>query len=184
MRERAHAGTHACTCIGACGVEGLGGRGGGGTRCNIREHASHPFITAVHVLLYMCTCMHLCLHSTARVHALRRRIEGHQGVALDDLVYIMTQLARQAEHEGFDKVFGAAEAATRAIEVRTRVCTCLCLLPLVRHGRADTCARSLGGHAVCAPSSHPPCAHAAMAGMCPCRSRGRCLRSPSSWWRR
>jgi len=46
------------------------------------------------------------------------RIEGHQGVALDDLVYIMTHLARQAEADGFEKVFNAAEAATKAIEVR------------------------------------------------------------------
>jgi len=44
------------------------------------------------------------------------RISGQPGVALDDLVYIMTRLARQAESEGFDKVFAAAEAATAAIE--------------------------------------------------------------------
>mmetsp|Transcript_15119 Transcript_15119/g.26252 ORF Transcript_15119/g.26252 Transcript_15119/m.26252 type:complete len:433 (+) Transcript_15119:125-1423(+) len=44
------------------------------------------------------------------------RIKGQPGVALDDLVYIMTRLARQAESEGFDKVFAAAEAATHAIE--------------------------------------------------------------------
>ncbi|KAJ9517518.1 hypothetical protein QJQ45_025002 [Haematococcus lacustris] len=44
------------------------------------------------------------------------RITGQPGVALDDLVYIMTRLARQAESDGFDKVFAAAEAATVAIE--------------------------------------------------------------------
>jgi len=40
------------------------------------------------------------------------RIEGTPGVALDDLVYIMTRLARQMEEDGFDKVFAAAEEAT------------------------------------------------------------------------
>ncbi|KAG2485513.1 hypothetical protein HYH03_015786 [Edaphochlamys debaryana] len=39
-------------------------------------------------------------------------IAGRQGVALDDLVYIMTRLARQAETDGVDKVFAAAEQAT------------------------------------------------------------------------
>ncbi|KAG1663370.1 hypothetical protein FOA52_007107 [Chlamydomonas sp. UWO 241] len=40
------------------------------------------------------------------------RISGNPGVALDDLVYIMTRLARQMEEDGFDKVFAAAEEAT------------------------------------------------------------------------
>ncbi|GAX80213.1 hypothetical protein CEUSTIGMA_g7651.t1 [Chlamydomonas eustigma] len=44
------------------------------------------------------------------------RIAGEAGVALDDLVYIMTRLARQAEEEGFDKVFAAAEEATRVMK--------------------------------------------------------------------
>mmetsp|Transcript_26472 Transcript_26472/g.57755 ORF Transcript_26472/g.57755 Transcript_26472/m.57755 type:complete len:394 (+) Transcript_26472:321-1502(+) len=44
------------------------------------------------------------------------RISGQPGVALDDLVYIMTRLARQAEADGFDKMFAAAEAATQAME--------------------------------------------------------------------
>jgi hypothetical protein len=39
-----------------------------------------------------------------------------QGVALDDLVYIMTKLSRQMEEEGIDKIFAAAEAATAAIK--------------------------------------------------------------------
>ena len=46
------------------------------------------------------------------------RISGLPGVALDDLVYIMTRLARQAEEEGFDKIFAAAEEATRVMKVR------------------------------------------------------------------
>ena len=71
------------------------------------------------------------------------RIEGHQGVAMDDLVYIMTHLARQAEADGFDKVFNAAESATKAIEVcwmymgvgvgvgvgvGACVCVCVCVI--------------------------------------------------------
>ncbi|GFR46251.1 hypothetical protein Agub_g7800 [Astrephomene gubernaculifera] len=44
------------------------------------------------------------------------RIAGRQGVALDDLVYIMTRLARQAESDGVDKVFAAAESATALME--------------------------------------------------------------------
>ncbi|GAX84634.1 hypothetical protein CEUSTIGMA_g12055.t1 [Chlamydomonas eustigma] len=44
------------------------------------------------------------------------RTAGEAGVALDDLVYIMTRLARQAEEEGFDKVFAAAEEATRVMK--------------------------------------------------------------------
>ncbi|KAG2441473.1 hypothetical protein HXX76_003095 [Chlamydomonas incerta] len=43
-------------------------------------------------------------------------IQGRQGVALDDLVYIMTRLARQAESDGVDKVFAAAESATQLME--------------------------------------------------------------------
>ena len=46
------------------------------------------------------------------------RISGQPGVALDDLVYIMTRLARQAEEEGFDKIFAAAEEATNVMKVR------------------------------------------------------------------
>ena len=46
------------------------------------------------------------------------RISGQPGVALDDLVYIMTRLARQAEEDGFDKIFGAAEEATKVMKVR------------------------------------------------------------------
>lgn len=43
-------------------------------------------------------------------------IQGQQGVALDDLVYICTKLARQMDQEGVSKIFAAAEAATAAIE--------------------------------------------------------------------
>ena len=47
-------------------------------------------------------------------------------------MYIMTHLAREAEADGFDKVFNAAEAATKAIEVRSNncsysVCVCVCV---------------------------------------------------------
>ena len=38
------------------------------------------------------------------------------GVALDDLVYICTKIARQMDTNGLDKVFDAAETATAAIE--------------------------------------------------------------------
>ncbi|KIZ05409.1 hypothetical protein MNEG_2544 [Monoraphidium neglectum] len=42
-----------------------------------------------------------------------------QGVALDDLVYIMTRMARQMEAEGIDKIFAAAEQAAAALEEAT-----------------------------------------------------------------
>ena len=38
------------------------------------------------------------------------------GVAMDDLVYICTKIARQMDAQGLDRVFDAAEAATAAIE--------------------------------------------------------------------
>lgn len=38
------------------------------------------------------------------------------GVAMDDLVYICTKIARQMEASGLDKMFDAAETATAAIE--------------------------------------------------------------------
>lgn len=43
-------------------------------------------------------------------------IRGQQGVALDDLVYILTKISRQMEEEGIDKVFLAAEKASVAME--------------------------------------------------------------------
>ncbi|GBF93100.1 hypothetical protein Rsub_05711 [Raphidocelis subcapitata] len=46
-------------------------------------------------------------------------IKGQQGVALDDLVYIMTRMARQMEAEGIDKIFAAAEQAAAALEEAT-----------------------------------------------------------------
>jgi hypothetical protein len=46
-------------------------------------------------------------------------IKGQQGVALDDMVYIMTRMARQMESDGLDKFFAAAEAATAALEEAT-----------------------------------------------------------------
>lgn len=39
-----------------------------------------------------------------------------QGVALDDMVYICTKLARQMDEEGIVKMFDAAQAATQALE--------------------------------------------------------------------
>jgi ABC-type transporter Mla subunit MlaD len=47
------------------------------------------------------------------------RLRGQQGVALDDLVYVMTKMARQMDGDGLDKVFLAAEAATAAVEEAT-----------------------------------------------------------------
>eukprot|EP00879_Flechtneria_rotunda_P011844 GHRR01012371.1.p1 GENE.GHRR01012371.1~~GHRR01012371.1.p1 ORF type:complete len:310 (+),score=113.77 GHRR01012371.1:981-1910(+) len=46
-------------------------------------------------------------------------IRGQQGVALDDMVYVMTRMARQMEEEGIDKFFETAQAATVAIEEAT-----------------------------------------------------------------
>lgn len=46
-------------------------------------------------------------------------IKGQQGVALDDMVYVMTRMARQMEDEGIDKFFEAAQAATAAMEEAT-----------------------------------------------------------------
>ncbi|CAL8471566.1 g11108 [Coccomyxa elongata] len=43
-------------------------------------------------------------------------IKGHPGVAMDDLVYICTKIARQMDAQGLDRIFDAAEAATSAIE--------------------------------------------------------------------
>lgn len=39
-----------------------------------------------------------------------------QGVALDDLVYICTKLAREIDEEGVEKIFDAAQAATAVLE--------------------------------------------------------------------
>ncbi|KAL3152198.1 hypothetical protein ABBQ32_001285 [Trebouxia sp. C0010 RCD-2024] len=43
-------------------------------------------------------------------------IGGQPGVALDDLVYICTKIARQMDADGLSKVFDAAETASSAIE--------------------------------------------------------------------
>ncbi len=37
-------------------------------------------------------------------------------MAMDDLVYICTKIARQMDVQGLDRVFDAAEAATAAVE--------------------------------------------------------------------
>lgn len=44
------------------------------------------------------------------------RIRGERGVALDDLVYICTKLARQLDAQGVDKVFEAMEGAKAVME--------------------------------------------------------------------
>lgn len=44
------------------------------------------------------------------------RIRGERGVALDDLVYICTKLAREMDNNGMDKMFAAMESAQAAIE--------------------------------------------------------------------
>lgn len=51
-------------------------------------------------------------------------IEGRQGVALDDLVYIMTRIARNMDDDGFDKIVAAAGAATEAVNVSLSVSVC------------------------------------------------------------
>jgi len=43
------------------------------------------------------------------------RIKGERGVALDDLVYVCTKIARQMDAQGVDKVFAAMESAQAAI---------------------------------------------------------------------
>ena len=43
------------------------------------------------------------------------RIKGERGVALDDLVYVCTKIARQMDAQGIDKVFEAMEAAQAVI---------------------------------------------------------------------
>jgi hypothetical protein len=44
------------------------------------------------------------------------RIRGQPGVALDDLVYICTKLARQMDTQGIDKIFEASDTITAAVE--------------------------------------------------------------------
>lgn len=44
------------------------------------------------------------------------RISGERGVALDDLVYLCTKIARQMDTQGVDRVFEAMESARAAIE--------------------------------------------------------------------
>lgn len=45
-----------------------------------------------------------------------RHLAAVTGVAMDDLVYICTKLARQMDVQGLDKIFDTAEAAMGAIE--------------------------------------------------------------------
>jgi ABC-type transporter Mla subunit MlaD len=43
------------------------------------------------------------------------RIKGERGVALDDLVYVCTKIAREMDAQGVEKVFGAMESAQAVI---------------------------------------------------------------------
>ena len=43
-------------------------------------------------------------------------IYGCPGVAMDDLVYICTKIARQMDAQGLDRIFDAAEAAAAVAE--------------------------------------------------------------------
>ncbi|CAD7702791.1 unnamed protein product [Ostreobium quekettii] len=47
----------------------------------------------------------------------RGRIQGEQGVSLDDLVYICTKLARQMDADGVDSMFKAAESLSEALDI-------------------------------------------------------------------
>lgn len=58
-------------------------------------------------------------HDEGAIVCNREHIVGVQGVALDDLVYICTKLARQMDEQGVTKIFDAAEAATAAIKTAT-----------------------------------------------------------------
>lgn len=61
------------------------------------------------------------------------------GVALDDLVYICTKIARQMDTNGLDRVFDAAETATAAIEeARPLLENAVKLVDEVRHGAGQT----------------------------------------------
>lgn len=44
------------------------------------------------------------------------RIQGQRGVALDDLVYICTKIARQMDDQGVERVFSAMESARAAVD--------------------------------------------------------------------
>jgi hypothetical protein len=85
-------------------------------------------VVVVVVVVVSLTDLYMTItHTFSTPNVVTFRISGQPGVALDDLVYIMTRIARQMEAEGFDKVFAAAEAATQAIEVRSRsVCDVAC----------------------------------------------------------
>ena len=44
------------------------------------------------------------------------RIKGQPGVAMDELVYICTKIARQMDTQGIDKVFEGMDVITQTIE--------------------------------------------------------------------
>lgn len=54
--------------------------------------------------------------SEGKVVCHQGRIQGQRGVALDDLVYICTKIARQMDSQGVEKVFAAMESAQAAID--------------------------------------------------------------------
>ena len=47
------------------------------------------------------------------------RCPASAGVAMDDLVYICTKIARQMDAQGLDRIFDAAEAAAAVAEEAT-----------------------------------------------------------------
>ena len=76
------------------------------------------------------------LHPVTWADALQRHCAG---VALDDLVYICTKIARQMDTNGLDKVFDAAETATAAIEeARPLLENAVKLVDEVRSGAGST----------------------------------------------
>lgn len=56
-------------------------------------------------------------------------IQGEPGVALDDLLYLMTKLGKQMDMEGYSKAMGTAEAAQAAIRAAR---------PLIQHAATLT----------------------------------------------
>ncbi len=82
--------------------------------------ASASAVTLRPSWVYLCDLAHyLHVIDAIFVHdviAIVRFVCNCIGVALDDLVYICTKIARQMDSNGLSKVFDAAETATSAIE--------------------------------------------------------------------
>ena len=80
---------------------------------------------------------------------------GCAGVAMDDLVYICTKIARQMDAQGLDRIFDAAEAAAAvAEEAKPLLQRVVELVDEVKHSLSPlpTCSTFAGMH-VCANSS-------------------------------